>query len=68
MQDKHIKVTIPQFGAPSVEAVGFDGVGCQEATAAIEAALNSSGDAQVEHKPEWNNSASEETEEQNLTW
>lgn len=63
---KKIVVRVPQFGAPSVEAEGFEGVGCQDATAVIEAALCTKGEATVEKKPEWNNTSEEET--QQVTW
>lgn len=65
--DKKIIVTIPQFGSPKVEAVGFNGEGCTEATAAIEKALNSAGSETREYKPEWSNSADEGEQEQ-LSW
>lgn len=64
-----IKVTIPQMGAPKVEAVGFDGEGCAAATKSIENALNSSGQSTTEFKPEWANPESaEEAEQETLSW
>ena len=34
MSDKRIKVKIDPMGNPTVEAVGFNGVGCTDATLA----------------------------------
>jgi hypothetical protein len=51
MDGKKIKVTIDPLGNPTVEAIGFAGMGCQEATAGIEAALGGAMDART-IKPE----------------
>jgi hypothetical protein len=54
MTQKTIKISISPIGKPTVEAVGFNGVGCQDATKAIETALAGS-DAPVTRvlKTEW---------------
>lgn len=53
-EQKIIKISVSPIGKPKIEAVGFHGVGCTDATAAIEAALAGS-DAPVkrEFKTEW---------------
>lgn len=66
MSDRKIKVTIDPLGNPTVEAVGFNGAGCTEATAGIEAALNSQPAASRDYKPEWSNAAEEEHEEEHV--
>ena len=58
--ERKIIVTIPQFGAPKVEAIGFDGQGCTDATSAIEKALNSAGVENRDYKSEWANPESAE--------
>lgn len=63
---KSIKVTIDQLGGATVEAVGFNGVGCIAATSKIEAALGSEPAVRVE-KPEINNVATD-TEQQTVQW
>jgi hypothetical protein len=65
--EKIIKVSVPQFGAPVVEAIGFDGVGCQDATKAIETALNSDGAESTVYKDEWNGTEGE-TEQETISW
>lgn len=67
--ERKIIVTIPQFGAPKVEAEGFNGEGCAEATASIERALNSQGVESRDYKPEWSAPVEDENEEtEGLTW
>ena len=44
MSEKRIKVTIDLLGNTKVEAVGFNGCGCTEATAPIERALGGKAD------------------------
>lgn len=63
---KSIQVTIDPLGNPTVEAVGFNGIGCEAATKPIEDAL--AGRAGVDRvlKPEWVNT--EEVTEQHATW
>lgn len=51
---KTIKITVSPLGKPSVEAVGFNGVGCTEATANIEKALAGSNEPTTRvMKPEY---------------
>ncbi len=65
---RSIKVTIDPMGNPTVEAVGFNGVGCTDATKAIEQAL-SGGDGGVSRVLKSEFHAVEETEEHNtVTW
>jgi hypothetical protein len=62
MAMKKIKVTIDQLGGSTVEAIGFNGVGCIAATSKIEAALGSEPAVRVE-KPEIHNSTGEAEQE-----
>ena len=62
---ERIKVLIDTKGLPVIEAEGFVGTGCTEATKNIEAALSSpAGPASTVHKPEYHEV---ETDEQHLT-
>jgi hypothetical protein len=68
MDDKKIKITIDPLGKPVVEAVGFHGVGCAEATSNIEKALAGSNVPTTRViKPEWHEMETE-AEEQTLKW
>lgn len=60
MSDRKIKVTISPLGVPTVEAIGFNGVGCEAATKSIEQALAGEGGVERTFKPEWANYGSEE--------
>lgn len=66
---KTIKVTVSPIGESKVEAIGFAGVGCTDATKAIEMAV-SGGDGNVtrEFKPEWNDNSSSNTTDVHMTW
>jgi hypothetical protein len=66
MAMKKIKVTIDQLGGSTVEAIGFNGVGCVAATSKIEEALGSEPAVRVE-KPEIHSSTNE-TEQQFQQW
>lgn len=67
MSDRAIKITISPIGKPTVEAIGFNGVGCTDATAPIERALSGGQiDFTRELKPEWNNEG--EVEQQGVKW
>lgn len=57
---KEIKITIDPLGNPVIDAVGFNGQGCAEATQAIEEALAGSTEVDKVYKPEWQNVADEE--------
>ena len=61
MNSKQIKITITPMGDPTVEAIGFAGVGCADATAAIEGALSGGKVADRSYKPEF--SATEEVQQ-----
>jgi hypothetical protein len=63
---KSIKVTIDQLGGAKVEAIGFNGIGCVEATKKIEAALGGEPAVRVE-KPEIH-STENETEQNYQQW
>lgn len=53
---KSITVKIDPMGNPEIEANGFNGQGCAEATKGLEEALaGGSGEFSREYKPEWNN-------------
>ncbi len=68
MLDKKIKVTITALGKPTVEAIGFNGVGCEAATKGIEGALSGEGGATREYKPEWTATDTEEKETVKQSW
>lgn len=54
MGGKKIAVRIDKLGRPTVEAIGFNGVGCTEATKSIEEALAGNvGIETREFKPEY---------------
>jgi hypothetical protein len=61
MNEKKIRVTIDPIGNSKVEAIGYNGAGCAEATKSIEEALaGGRGGMERVMKPEWNNPSSEE--------
>ena len=67
---KKIKITIDPIGKAVIEADGFQGQGCTEATKLIEDAL-AGGDGKVEktYKPEWSESEYNELKEnQEQSW
>lgn len=53
LSSKKIHVTIDALGNPKIEAEGFTGGSCAEATKVIEQALASGGETTRELKPEW---------------
>ena len=62
MTDRKIKITISPLGEATVDAMGFSGQGCKEATKVLEDALaGGTGEMEVIHKPEWH-----ETEDENV--
>lgn len=64
---KKITVTISPLGLPTIEAHGFAGQGCGQATAGLEKALSEGkGGYSREYKPEWN--ASETDQEITQSW
>ncbi len=67
---KQIKVTISPLGVPSVDAIGFKGANCADATKAIEKALaGGAGDMTQVMKPEWHETESENViQEVNTGW
>ncbi len=67
---KQIKITIDTMGATSVDALGFSGQKCADATKAIEVALASgAGDMTQVMKPEWHETESEQVvQEVNAGW
>jgi len=64
-EQKRVKITIDAMGVPTVEAIGFNGMGCTDATSPIERAL-SGGNGNVDRvlKPEWNNMGNTDAQEQ----
>lgn len=54
MVEKKVTVTLDGMGNPVFEAHNFQGRGCAEATAGLEAAVAGNGEASREYKPEWN--------------
>lgn len=67
---RSIKITVDALGKPKIEAVGFNGQGCGQATEAIERAL-AGGDGGVERvmKPEWhNNDDTQQDQQTHMTW
>lgn len=65
-EQRKIQITIDPLGNPKVEAQNFNGVGCEAATAGIEAALAGGGGGVTrELKPEWHNT---ETEQEQMHW
>jgi hypothetical protein len=69
-EGKRIKVTIDPLGKPTVEAIGFNGIGCAAATKGIEEALAANGGGITkEFKPEWNLDATEgEQAQEQQSW
>lgn len=65
---KKLIITIPQFGAPKIEAEGFNGEGCVEASKPFERILSGGATENREFKPEWQNSDSTAEEEERLQW
>lgn len=63
---KQISVTISPVGIPKIEAIGFNGQGCEAATKGLEAALSGGNVQDREFKPEYTNS--EESNQQTLGW
>jgi Protein of unknown function (DUF2997) len=58
--NKQIKIKIDPLGNSSVEAVGFNGAGCEAATKGIEDALAGGKGFSRVLKPEWSNPNTEE--------
>lgn len=66
---KEIKVTIDGLGNPKVEAIGFNGQGCAQATKGLEEALAGAGGIMDRsYKPEWNNTDTKQQEGIKQTW
>jgi hypothetical protein len=64
-EQKRVKVVISPLGVPTIEAIGFNGVGCTDATAPIERAL-AGGNGSVDRvlKPEWYSTETAQEQEQ----
>lgn len=60
MNQKQIKVSIDPLGNSKVEAIGYNGVGCEAATKNVEDALAGGKGFTRELKPEWQNPSTEE--------
>lgn len=66
-----VTIKINPFGGATVDAEGFAGGDCKNATEAVERILApSGGGVETEYKPEWNSpsSSNEEEVEQYETW
>jgi len=59
---KQIKMTISPVGQPKIEAIGFNGQGCESATKGLEQALGGGLVADREFKPEYANLDETQTE------
>ncbi len=68
MDGRRIKVSIPQVGNPIVEAEGYNGQGCEDATRPIEQALAGSGETSREYKDEWSQGVDTAHEAEVRSW
>jgi hypothetical protein len=70
MSERKIKISISPLGAPTIEAQGFNGQGCTDATKAIETALaGGQGGITREMKPEWfNSNDASQDEQEHVRW
>jgi hypothetical protein len=69
MTERFIKISIPQFGKPVIEAIGFEGGTCTDATQAFERALASAPVESREYKDSWALPETEsETEQERIVW
>jgi len=68
MSQKQIVVDISPSGDVKVEAIGFNGVGCADATQQIEIALGGAGPKKKTKKPEYFNPASSSKTGNKLTF
>lgn len=64
---KRIKIEIDPLGNPKIEAEGFVGNACEQATAPIEKALAGGEGFTKELKPEWYQDQDQE-EHEKVTW
>ncbi len=65
---KNVTVTISPTGKVKVEANGFNGVGCAEATAQLEKALAGGSGFDRVLKPDWYNTEDATEVEQERNW
>lgn len=68
MSERKIKITISPMGDPKIEAIGFNGEGCEQATSGIERALSGGKGVERVLKPEWFEQGTNEEGEQNFQW
>jgi hypothetical protein len=66
--ERKIKIRIDKMGNTVVEADGFNGQGCEAATAPIERALTGGQGVERSFKPEWNNVEDEEHQSEHVTF
>jgi hypothetical protein len=66
-EQRQIKIKIDPLGNPVIEAVGFNGMGCEAATAGLEQALSGGGGLNRTLKPEAYNAA-DTAQEQHQSW
>lgn len=66
---KTVEITIDPLGNPKIEAIGFNGQGCTDATEAIEKALaGGNGKVTREYKPEWAAGGDSNTQKVKQSW
>ena len=66
--DRSIKVSIDPMGNVKIEADGFAGGNCADATKPIEQALSGGSGMERTLKPEWNMTEGSEQEQEHQTW
>lgn len=64
MESKQLVICVRPDGSTKIEALGFNGMGCTEATAALEQALAGNGKVTRDLKPEASNFAVEDAPQQ----
>lgn len=65
---ERVVVKLPCMGSPKIEAQGFTGTACTDATARMEAALAGSGDKVTILKDEYHEVAAEQTVTTGQSW
>ncbi len=65
---KKVTITVDALGNPKIEAHGFNGQGCEKATASFEQLLSGGGEMTREFKPEWATGDETNKEEVTQSW
>lgn len=68
MSERRIKIKIDPLGRATVEAEGFAGCGCTDATKPIVEALAGGGKVETVHKPEFFEAESAEDKIEQQSW